>query len=310
MKKLYLLIFCALCITLTLTFPVEISAGIKKGTILSLYSVIPSLLPFILITNYMYEKGLCYYIGKLLYPLLNFFFKVTINGAYIILVGFLSGYPLGAKVIGEMVSSGNISKAEGKYLITFCNNTSISFLINYIICTCLKSSLPVLGDTKLTTLHIVLFVFLPSIITGILNKLILNFRETHYPTFQTSINTLNKNENIIKKTYFSLMTLCTYVIFFSALTQLINIIPLSFFQKNIAISFLEITNGCFLITKCQLEDVYKIYFMLLFVILGGISIFMQSLSQIKDKSIMLYYVLGKIECCLFFTILYLIIYSL
>ena len=150
----------------------------------------------------MYEKGLCYYIGKLLYPLLNFFFKVTINGAYIILVGFLSGYPLGAKVIGEMVSSGNISKAEGKYLITFCNNTSISFLINYIICTCLKSSLPVLGDTKLTTLHIVLFVFLPSIITGILNKLILNFRETHYPAFQTSINTLSKNENIIKKNIF------------------------------------------------------------------------------------------------------------
>lgn len=179
----------------------------------------------------MYEKGLCYYIGKLLYPLLNFFFKVTINGAYIILVGFLSGYPLGAKVIGEMVSSGNISKAEGKYLITFCNNTSISFLINYIICTCLKSSLPVLGDTKLTTLHIVLFVFLPSIITGILNKLILNLRETHYPAFQTSINTLTKNENIIKKTYFSLMTLCTYVIFFSALTQLINIIPLTFFKK-------------------------------------------------------------------------------
>ena len=233
MKKLYLLIFCALCITLTLAFPVEISAGIEKGISLSLYSVIPSLLPFILITNYMYEKGLCYYIGKLLYPLLNFFFKVTINGAYIILVGFLSGYPLGAKVIGEMVSSGNISKTEGKYLITFCNNTSISFLINYIICTCLKSSLPVLGDTKLTTLHIVLFVFLPSIITGILNKLILNFRETHYPAFQTSINTLTKNENIIKKTYFSLMTLCTYVIFFSALTQLINIIPLTFFQKNI-----------------------------------------------------------------------------
>ena len=211
MKKLYLLIFCALCITLTLAFPVEISAGIKKGIILSLYSVIPSLLPFILITNYMYEKGLCYYIGKLLYPLLNFFFKVTINGAYIILVGFLSGYPIGAKVIGEMVSSGNISKAEGKYLITFCNNTSISFLINYIICTCLKSSLPVLGDTKLTTLHIVLFVFLPSIITGILNKLILNFRETHYPAFQTSINTLTKKKNI----FFSNDIMYIRYIFFS-----------------------------------------------------------------------------------------------
>lgn len=310
MKKLYLLIFCALCITLTLAFPAEISTGIKKGIKLSLYSVIPSLLPFILITNYMYEKGLCHYIGKLLYPLLNIFFKITTNGAYIILVGFLSGYPLGAKVIGEMVSSGNISKAEGKYLITFCNNTSISFLINYIICTCLRSSLPILGSTKLTTFHIVLLVFLPSIITGILNKLLLNIRKIHYPTFQRSINVLNQKENIIKKTYFSLMTLCTYVIFFSALTQLINTLPLNFFQKKITISFLEITNGCFLITKCQLEDIYKIYFVLLCVILGGISIFLQSLSQIKDKTIMLYYVFGKIECCLIYTILYLIIYSL
>ena len=183
MKKLYLLIFCALCITLTLAFPVEISAGIKKGLYFHCTPpVIPSLL-LILINNYMYEKGLCYYIGKLLYPLLNFFFKVTINGAYIILVGFLSGYPLVQKSLVKWSHRAYL-KSRRKYLITFCNNTSISFLINYIICTCLKSSLPVLGDTKLTTLHIVLFVFLPSIITGILNKLILNFRETHYPVFK------------------------------------------------------------------------------------------------------------------------------
>ena len=45
----------------------------------------------------------------------------------------LCGYPMGAKVTADLVCTKKIERSEAAYLLSFCNNTSPVFIVNFII---------------------------------------------------------------------------------------------------------------------------------------------------------------------------------
>ena len=84
------------------------------------------------------------WITKILQPTAPFFkvvFGLSPGGAYVFLLGLLTGYPMGAKLTADLYYAGKISRQEAEYLLTFCNNPSPAFLITYVGHICLEGKL-------------------------------------------------------------------------------------------------------------------------------------------------------------------------
>ena len=169
MKKL-LSFICIVIAIIILLEPQTVTTGVKKGIELSIYSVIPALFPFMLLTNYMISHNLCQYISYFFYPFLSKLFHISKNGCFAVLIGFTGGYPMGAKTINDLYERNLISCSEGCYLSTFCNNCSLSFLINYVIYSCLNNQIVMDGIFPLDTKGFIALVYLPAICVGIINR--------------------------------------------------------------------------------------------------------------------------------------------
>ena len=76
MKKIIKTILCVFAIVLTVAFPALISKSVKDGIALCLYTLVPALLPFMLIVNIMQKHDLCSQISYILKPILKIFFKI------------------------------------------------------------------------------------------------------------------------------------------------------------------------------------------------------------------------------------------
>lgn len=178
MKKI-LSFVCILIAIIILLEPQLVTTGIKRGIELSIYSVIPALFPFMLLTNYMIAHNLCQYISYFFYPVLSKLFSISKNGCFAVLIGFTGGYPMGAKTINDLYERNLIHSSEGQYLCTFCNNCSLSFLMNYIIYTCLNGHIGIDGPFKIDTKTIIALVYIPAICVGMLNQIF--FRKNNAP---------------------------------------------------------------------------------------------------------------------------------
>ena len=118
---------------LMLLFPRETFAGATNGLLLWFQILLPTLLPFMIVSNLLISTNAVSYISRFLRPFIQKLFCVSENGCYAILVGFICGYPMGAKVIADLLRTGRISKKEGAYLLSFCNNTSLMFIVSFLV---------------------------------------------------------------------------------------------------------------------------------------------------------------------------------
>lgn len=299
MKKILLTILCIIAILIILLSPQIVIDGVRQGIKLNLYSVIPSLLPFMVLTNIMLKYNLCEYISYFFNPVLSRIFKASPNGCFAIIIGFTCGYPMGAKIIGDLHTNNQISKSEACYLITFCNNCSITFLLNYILFECFGNSL--------SKYILILLVYLPPIITGIINKFILKPDiNIHIPKNYTSYYT-NPFFAAVK----SISILSVYIICFTVLAKWIETIAFlpDIIKAGIA-GFTEITSGAAFIISAVTNKTARLALILGCTVFGGISILFQSFEQLPDKELKKHYLIGKLEQLFIYGILLIIILCL
>lgn len=134
-----------------LTIPAQ---GCTLGLTLWYTSVLPSLLPFFILSGLLIRTGAFRFLNRIFSPVLTRIFPVSSDGSYAILMGYLCGFPMGAKVIAELVAHQHISREEGSYLMVFCNNVSPAFFVNYI---CIAK----LGFTKVPPILFCVFYGVP-----------------------------------------------------------------------------------------------------------------------------------------------------
>ena len=113
--------------------PREVFSGAEDGLLLWFNTVFPTLFPFMLVSGLMMAGGGLDVISGIFGKALGRIFAVSGSGAFAVLTGFLCGYPMGAKAAADLLLSGRITKNEGQYLLSFCNNTSPAFIINFVV---------------------------------------------------------------------------------------------------------------------------------------------------------------------------------
>ena len=113
--------------------PKAVFEGAESGLLLWFQVVFPTLFPFMLVSGLMLSGGGLVVISRIFGRLFSALFATSPNGSFAVIAGFLCGYPMGAKVSADLVRSGRISRDEGAYLLSFCNNTSPIFIMNFIV---------------------------------------------------------------------------------------------------------------------------------------------------------------------------------
>ncbi|WAM30734.1 hypothetical protein [Caldicellulosiruptor naganoensis] len=135
MKTIYsftIIVLCLLyfiCIFLNPHAIIEIT---KTSILLWAQKVVTSLFPYFLIINVLVNSGMISYISYIFLPVAKSIFKISSHGFLAFLIGILSGYPIGVKIVCSLYKENLISKKEATKLLLYVNNSGPLFIIGTV----------------------------------------------------------------------------------------------------------------------------------------------------------------------------------
>lgn len=146
--RLFVWPICMLLLTVCMfLMPQATYAGARNGLETWALTLVPSLLPFMIVADILIEMGVVSFLGILLEPLMRPLFRLPGAAGFAVAMGFTSGFPMGALLTTSLYEKGLCTKNEATRLVTFTNNASPLFLLVAIPVTMLHA--PTLGWTLL-----------------------------------------------------------------------------------------------------------------------------------------------------------------
>ena len=104
-----------------------------RGLELWLYKMVPSLLPFMILSGIMVRLKLTEKMAGVLYPVIGPLYRVRKNVVYCMALGFLCGFPMGARVTGDLYERKMLTRREAEYLLAFCNNIGPVYFCSFVL---------------------------------------------------------------------------------------------------------------------------------------------------------------------------------
>lgn len=214
--------FVLFCLLLILKNPEVAVSYINRGLLLCAKTVIPSLFPFMVISEMIVRGGigdrlLCR-VGKPLCRLLG----LSAAGCSAMLLGMLCGFPVGAKCTVLSYERGALNRAEAERLLCFSNNPSSAFLISAVGVS--------LWGNKSFGVALYVTVLVASLLTAVFTKFLGKKKEQIDPFFAPSTEDARVQKGAklftesISSATGSILLVCAYVVFFSALLSTLNIV--------------------------------------------------------------------------------------
>ena len=121
-----------LCAVLSLMlWPQEAMEAAREGLQLCYNVIIPSLFPFFVLSALVVDLGLAGYVGRALEGLMRPLFHVPGACASAFVLGFVGGYPVGARTALSLYQKGMCTKTEAERLLSFCNNSGPAFILGW-----------------------------------------------------------------------------------------------------------------------------------------------------------------------------------
>ncbi len=125
------MLFFVVCACFAL-FPEKVLFGAQAGLALCINVVIPSLLPFMLISLCVIKSNFSRPLGALLGKVLTPITNMSPDGCICFITGIFGGYGAGARAVYENYKQKRISLEEANRLFAFCNNAGPLFIIGTV----------------------------------------------------------------------------------------------------------------------------------------------------------------------------------
>ncbi len=282
--KLGLLLFLGLI----LVFPSIAFAGARNGLLLWWDILLPTLLPFMIISGLIIRLRITRVLSILLYPIFKHILPISKEGCYPVFIGFLAGYPVGAKTTADLRQQGVLSTKEAQVLCAFTNNASPMFVLSFIATSNLAT--PKIG------LHLLLLLILSSYLSALLWYFVISKKS--YQCCNTVNATNSTVINVYPKFQFEMVDdaiLCAfevvtkvggYILLFSVLASFLTSLPIPFGPITATFTgILEITTGNHNISALAISLKEKIVLISTITAFGGLSGFAQTKSVLSGTNL-------------------------
>lgn len=283
---------------------IAVSSAVK-GLNLWLHIVFPSLLPFFICTEILNRTGFSRLMGIVFEPIMRPIFNVPGCGSFAVILGLLSGFPIGAKITSDLRKNNEISKIEAERLIAYTNNSGMFFIAGSVCAGMLK--MPELG----------IFMLLANIMASLTVGIIFGFYKKNAPkagtkkiSYNSSTNNMNFSQILIesiKSSTLNLLFIGGFIILFSVIINIL-IIDNKFIDCIIS-GFIEITTGVDMISKItNISLLQKIMAISAIIGWSGFSVHFQVIGIISytDISIKPYFIGKALQSA--FCVIYIIIF--
>ena len=327
LKKYSFTILALLFVLLLLIFSENNFLATLTGMNIFINNVFPSLFPFLVATEILYNSNIINLLEKYSKKIVPKLFNLPPKAAIAIILGSISGYPIGAKITANLKKDKYLSLAEAERLIAFTNNSSPVFVLSTI------------GISILTNSKIGLTLLIIHIISSLLVGLIFRFWKYNdkeyidYSYLSLKDNTSLKSVpstidifiNSVKNSVNTILQIGGFVIIFSVIlsilksTGILNIISyllsLTGIPENVSQSLIfgifEISNGLNLIPNILSYNPILALILISFLLgFGGISILFQIYSIIRKEHISIKpYIYGKLLQGIFSVIITCVVFS-
>ena len=252
------------------------SEAIKYGLTVCGEIVIPSIFPFAFLSILIFTtkiSKLIEYLFKSPLKRLN----IESNIGLVIFMSLIGGYPIGSKLISMLHKENIIDSKSANLLLMFCINPGPAFVIIAV------------GNGMLLSYKAGVILFVATTLSSIILGIIILSK--HKITAKTSIRKYDCfPDGIIKsisEATSSVINICAYVLIFSCIGAAVkSILPNNI--SSIILSFLEVTNGCLILSK---NSIYLLAFIIAF---SGLAVHFQVFSLSGNIKInYLYFYIGR-----------------
>lgn len=315
-KKNLIPIFFILFAIFLLIFSNSNLPAIKSGIALWATSIVPSLFPFFVATELLMHTNVIYKIGDTFNFIMKPIFNISGKGSFALLMGIISGYPIGAKIATNFRQQNICTKEECERLLSFTNNSGPLFIIGTVGILMYRN----------TTIGILLFIthLLGALTVGFIfkfwkltntQKIDFSFEKKYYNEKNTTIYNLGEVlAESISSSINSILIIGGFVVIFSSIISILNssgilniveiLLTPVFNLLNIDASFIspiftgffEITNGINSISSITCKKIsINLIFTAFLLGFGGLSVFLQVLSIVSKSDLSIKpYIYGKI----------------
>lgn len=324
LKKSIITILCLGFIFSLLFFSTSNIESAKAGLLLWANSVVPSLFPFFIATELLYCTNLIVFFEKYCNKFMKKIFNLSGEAIFPIIMGTISGYPTGAKIVNELRCDRKISKTEGEHLLAFTNNSGPLFIIGTV------------GTSIFCSKKIGFILLIAHILGAFSVGFLFRFWKPNRKNLfikNPSTQDINKSFittliNSISKSIITILNIGGFIVLFSVIISIFensgfydiiaNISNQFGFSKSTTIGFisgiLELTNGIKKLSIIGTKNLNTIILLSSFLLgFGGLSVAMQVYSCIQKSDLSIKpYLIGKLFHGLFsvfYTLFFLILFN-
>ena len=198
--------------------PEQSIAGAKDGLTLCFNVIVPSLFPFFVLASLVVDLGLAAYLGRAMEGLMRPLFRVSGSCATAVSLGFIGGYPVGARTALQLYEQGLCSKPEAERLLAFCNNSGPAFILGVV-------GAGVFGDSRVG-----LLLYLTHALASVLVGLLFRFyggsgakrAAAPAPKPIRTVTVPAAFTGAVTRSLQSTLNICAFVVFFSVVLRLLS----------------------------------------------------------------------------------------
>lgn len=132
MKIIYTLLFLLFTVCILTHSQISLAYALM-GLELWYSKMIPALLPFMILSGIMIRMRLTQMFSRVLYPVIRPVYRVSQNVCYAMIMGFLCGFPMGAKTVSDLLKRDMITRQEAEFLLAFCNNIGPVYFCSFVL---------------------------------------------------------------------------------------------------------------------------------------------------------------------------------
>ncbi|MDR3309840.1 MAG: sporulation protein [Oscillospiraceae bacterium] len=198
-------------------YPKESVDAAKNGISLCLNAIVPSLFPFFVLSTLIVRTDVTRHLSRALGRVMRPLFNVGGSCSAAFVLGFVGGYPVGAKTVISLYENGSCTKTEAERLLSFCNNSGPAFIFGVV-------GAGVFGSGKVGLL-LYLAHTAASVLVGVLFRFYGRSRaeDVRKPRTAKPMRFLPAFSESVGTAFTSTLNICGFVIFFTVLIKLLFI---------------------------------------------------------------------------------------